>query len=106
MTGDKHHGDFDLDVVITNWNSGDQLRRCIGALDQSTIAPRLHVTIVDNSSVDGSVGDLKSEKLDLKVIYNAANRGFAAACNQGAARGCAPLLLFLNPDTRVEPDAL
>ena len=37
---------------------------------------------------------------------NADNRGFAAACNQGAAALQTSLLLFLNPDTRLFADSL
>ena len=42
----------------------------------------------------------------ISVLYNDTNRGFAAACNQGAAGTQADYLLFLNPDTRVFPDSL
>jgi hypothetical protein len=40
------------------------------------------------------------------VLRNATNRGFAAACNQGAAGSRADYLLFLNPDTRLFPTSL
>ena len=96
----------DLDVVITNWNSGELLRGCIAALAGSTMASRLNVVVVDNASSDGSAERLGGERLRLQVLRNRSNRGFGAACNQGAACGRAPFLLFLNPDTRVAPDAL
>ena len=44
--------------------------------------------------------------LPLTLIRNADNRGFAAACNQGAAGSEADFLLFLNPDTRLMPGSL
>ena len=40
------------------------------------------------------------------MIQNAENAGFGRACNQGAACGTAPYLLFLNPDTRLHVNAL
>ena len=41
--------------------------------------------------------------MPLAVVRNADNRGFGAACNQGAAGSEADFLLFLNPDTRLMP---
>jgi N-acetylglucosaminyl-diphospho-decaprenol L-rhamnosyltransferase len=94
-------------VVIVNWNSGTQLRECLASFaavadDAATLA---RVTVVDNASVDGSAEGLETA-LPLTVIRNAENRGFAAACNQGAAGSDANYLLFLNPDTRLMPGSL
>jgi GT2 family glycosyltransferase len=46
------------------------------------------------------------EVLALTVLHNPRNRGFAAACNQGAALGQASFVLLLNPDVRVAPDTI
>src|SRR5262249_51102169 len=95
-----------LDIVIVNWNSQSYLRECLTSLDRSTLASRLNVIVVDNASGDGSSEGLVIKRAALTVAANAENVGFAAACNQGARSGHASLLLFLNPDVRVEPDAL
>src|SRR5262249_24323908 len=95
-----------IDIVIVNWNSRSFLRQCLAALDQSTIAERLNTIVVDNASRDGSATGLSAKRMSLEVVINADNRGFAAACNQGARRAKASLLLFMNPDVRVEADAL
>jgi N-acetylglucosaminyl-diphospho-decaprenol L-rhamnosyltransferase len=99
-----------IHVVIVNWNSGDQLGQCLQsfasvAADAVDIAG---VTIVDNASVDGSLDAMArlQSTLPLIVIRNPGNRGFAAACNQGASGAGAELLLFLNPDTRLMPASL
>jgi len=93
-------------VVIVNWNSGTQLRECLASFaaadDDVTLA---RVTVVDNASADGSCEGLEAA-LPLTVIRNTENRGFAAACNQGAAGSDANYLLFLNPDTRLMPGSL
>src|SRR5687767_5481201 len=87
---------FVVDIVIVNWNSRSLLRECLAALDRSTIAERLNVIVVDNDSADGSAAGLVADRARLEVVLNLENRGFAAACNQGAGRGRAPLVLFLN----------
>jgi GT2 family glycosyltransferase len=78
----------------------------VASLDRSDIAQRLDVFVVDNASSDNSADGLMADQLRLKVITNLENRGLAAACNQGARLGSAPYVLFLNPDVRVQPDAL
>jgi len=94
-------------VVIVNWNSGTQLRECLASFaatanDDVALA---RITVVDNASADGSAEGLETN-LPLAVIRNADNRGFATACNQGAAGSGAEYLLFLNPDTRLMPGSL
>jgi hypothetical protein len=96
----------DLDVVIVNWNGGALLRACLASLAAARDAAALQVTVVDNASVDGSTEDLPPLPRPLRLIRNTENLGFGRACNQGAAAGVAPAILFLNPDTQVEPDAL
>jgi N-acetylglucosaminyl-diphospho-decaprenol L-rhamnosyltransferase len=95
-----------LDVVIVNWNGGALLRACLGSLAAVRDAARVQVTVVDNASVDGSTEDLPVLPRPLRLICNGENVGFGRACDQGAAAGDAPAILFLNPDTQVEPGAL
>ena len=90
-------------VVIVNWNSGAQLRECLqslAAVADDDVAAR--VTVIDNASTDGSSEGLEAS-MPLAVVRNTDNRGFGAACNQGAAGSEADFLLFLNPDTRLMP---
>ena len=88
-------------VVIVNWNSGAQLRQCLqsfaAAADDGVPA---RVTVVDNASTDGSCDRLESP-VPFTTLRNGDNRGFGAACNQGAAGSDAEFILFLNPDTRL-----
>lgn len=96
-------------VVIVNWNSGRQLAECLQsfAAVESDGVMVTRVAVVDNSSLDGSCDGLPATpSLPLVIIRNQENRGFAAACNQGAAGSGADFLLFVNPDTRLLPGAL
>lgn len=97
-----------MDIIIVNWNSGGQLRDCL----ESIVSTRRdgfklnQVVVVDNASSDGSADGLEDLGLPLTALRNTVNRGFAAACNQGAKRSRADYLLFLNPDTYVNEDSL
>src|SRR4051812_17612693 len=95
-------------VVIVNWNSGAQLRECLTSFavtadDDVTLSG---VTVVDNASKDGSADPVDLPSVPLSVVRNSENRGFAAACNQGAEGSNADFILFLNPDTRLMPGSL
>jgi N-acetylglucosaminyl-diphospho-decaprenol L-rhamnosyltransferase len=97
-----------IDIIIINWNSAHQLAECLEAVASSSRDEfKLgKVIIVDNASTDRSLDDLERLGLPLQIIKNSQNRGFGAACNQGAANSNADYLLFLNPDTRVSPDSI
>lgn len=97
-----------VEVIIVNWNAGAQLHACLESLAEvEQKGFRLGcVTVVDNGSVDGSVDRIPSLPIPLRVIRNRENRGFGAACNQGAAESEADYLLFLNPDMRLFPDSM
>lgn len=98
-----------LDIVIVNWNAGTLIRDCLKSIAHARAESfRLErVVIVDNNSADASAVGLDSvSHHPVVVLRNDNNRGFAAACNQGAEGTRADYLLFLNPDTRVFPDSL
>ncbi|MEQ1727279.1 MAG: glycosyltransferase family 2 protein [Vicinamibacterales bacterium] len=96
-------------IAIVNWNAGSQLSDCVRSIaatawDTLTLSA---VVIVDNASADGSLDNLPAPaELPLRIIRNDSNRGFAAACNQAAATIEADYLLFLNPDTLLEPGSI
>ena len=91
----------EIDVVIVSYNSRATLRDCVESVRN---IPGVTVTVVDNASSDGSLDVIKD--LSVRRVASARNRGFAFACNLGMEFGKAPLVLFLNPDARIEPVAL
>ena len=97
-----------LDIVIVNWNAGDQLRQCLASIPAAVHGPVMlgAVVVVDNASTDGSAEGLDVPGVPLRVVRNEQNLGFAAACNQGAREGRADYILFLNPDTELYSDSL
>ncbi|MBI1731285.1 MAG: glycosyltransferase family 2 protein [Gammaproteobacteria bacterium] len=96
-----------LDVVIVNWNTRQHLESCLRTLraarrDGFTLGD---IWIVDNASADGSREFIAAQQ-DCRPIFNDSNRGFAAACNQGAGQVAGDFILFLNPDVHVGGDSL
>ncbi len=92
-----------VSAIVVSHDSGDDLLHCIADLLAQDIV--VQVILVDNASRDGSIERLPASER-LTRVRNPDNRGFAVACNQGAARATAARLLFVNPDCRLPPDAL
>lgn len=94
-----------IDIIIVNWNAGDQLQQVISSICAHHDNLVASVVIVDNASTDSSLNGLESQAsklpFDLQIVRNSGNMGFGVACNQGAALYKSKFLLFLNPDTRL-----
>jgi GT2 family glycosyltransferase len=93
------------DVVIVNFETGDFLKGAIESVLQSPAVA--HVYIIDNASTDLSLDFLQQSQNDrLTVIRNPKNVGYATACNIGLARTRFEQVLLLNPDCKIEGDAV
>ncbi|MBY0330375.1 MAG: glycosyltransferase [Acetobacteraceae bacterium] len=66
--------------------------------------PGVAVTVVDNASADA--GAALAAAAGARVIRNAANLGFGAACNLGLAAAEREFVLLANPDARLSPAAV
>ncbi|WP_083569101.1 glycosyltransferase family 2 protein [Pseudomonas sp. NFACC23-1] len=96
----------ECDVIIVNYNAGKLLLACVGS---AFAAGASRVIVVDNDSHDDSLMLVERTHAAgdaLQIVRNAANLGFAVACNQGARLSAAPNLFFLNPDTSLAADAI
>jgi N-acetylglucosaminyl-diphospho-decaprenol L-rhamnosyltransferase len=89
------------DVVVVSYNSGAELRACVEPLAGQA---GVRVIVVDNASSDDSLEAVAD--LPVEVVPLERNGGFAHGCNVGWRRGEAPYVLFLNPDARIDRDAL
>jgi N-acetylglucosaminyl-diphospho-decaprenol L-rhamnosyltransferase len=92
--------------VIVNWNTRDYLRRCLAAIDRAPPPFPYETVVVDNGSTDGSVALVAADFPGVRVIANPANRGFAAANNQGIRASTGRYVLLLNSDAEVAAAAL
>ncbi len=88
-------------IVLPVWNAWETTKACLDALEP-TLRPNDMVVVVDNGSSDATAAGLRDEPW-IEVITNTVNRGFAAACNQGAAIGSSGIIVFLNNDTLPVP---
>ena len=103
----RTHSATDIGVVVVTFQSARTIRRCLDLLLASD--PVVRVVVIDNASDDGTIDLLRdfAERHDqVTVVRNSDNRGFAAACNQGASALATPWVAFINPDCYVASGAL
>ncbi|PRH83536.1 glycosyltransferase [Arenimonas caeni] len=105
--GVPDHGARDIGVVVVAHASAGTIERCLSALLSARDVAR--VVVVDNASPDDTVAiveRLARRDPRLGLARNPDNRGFAAACNQGATAIAQPWVAFVNPDAFVSRDTL
>ncbi len=93
-------------LIILTYNNLDTTRLCVDSIFQKTTYPNFEVILVDNASQDQTpayLADLAEAHMNVHVILNQENRGFAAGNNLGAAAAQGDILVFLNNDVVVTP---
>ena len=94
-----------LTVLVVSYNTRDLTLKALRSLYENAGYP-LELIVVDNASKDGSADAIESEFPMARVIRSEENLGFARANNEGAKYASGDVLLLLNPDTEVLPEAV
>jgi len=106
-TGLRDFSARDIGVVVVTYASASTIEACLFRLLASRDVAR--VVVIDNASPDDTaaiVERLARRDARLGLVRNPENRGFAAACNQGATAISQPWVAFVNPDAYVARDTL
>jgi len=94
-----------VSVIILSYNQKFFLKRCIDSvINQEHKSSQ--IIVVDNASSDGTVDFLRDYNLNLEIIENEANLGFAKAMNKGIERAKGYYALFLAGDIILAQDCL
>ncbi|MBD5102992.1 MAG: glycosyltransferase [Subdoligranulum sp.] len=104
------------DVILVTCNSEKWLWPCVAALKRVHYPlGELRLIFCDNASADGTRETLRRLRAEeaqqggdafgsFEIVENETDISPGAACNRGAARGDAPMLLFLNVDAEADAD--
>lgn len=97
---------IDLSIIIVSFNTRDILKQCLQSVYEQARQVDFEVIVIDNNSADASVEMIKRGFPGVILIANSANRGFAAANNQGMKQARGRYILLLNSDTMVLHNAV
>jgi glycosyltransferase involved in cell wall biosynthesis len=92
-----------VDIVVNNHNYG---RFLVAAIDSALMQthPNVKVIVVDDGSTDGSRDILRAYDHRVDLVLKA-NGGQASALNSGFARSRGDVVIFLDADDMLRPDA-
>jgi len=89
-----------VSIIIVTYNSLPQLKELLASIEVYPPRGGFETIVVDNASADDTAQWCLYAPLDLRLVINHENRGFAAAANFGANMARGEFLLFCNPDLR------
>jgi GT2 family glycosyltransferase len=95
-----------LSVIIVAYKSRDEIGACLASLPRTLRGRSVEVIVVDNSPGDGAGELIRREFPGVDYVAAEANLGFGRANNRGYARARGEFILFLNPDTVSNAEAL
>ena len=93
-----------VSAVIVHYKTPEDTVAAARAVAET--APGAEILVIDNASEDRVAADLAERVPGARLIRESANRGYGAACNRGARESTRPLLLFLNSDAQLRPQAV
>jgi len=101
-----------VSIVVLSWNNPDDLKACVSSILESNISVPWELIIVDNGSTRETqdyldhLYDTEHDTINLKIVRNAYNMGFAAGNNQAIPHVEGTYTLFLNDDIVVTAGAV
>ncbi len=105
----------ELSIIILNYNTKDLALDCVKSIEENypheVASGKFEIILADNASPDGSLAVFEKYKKQTKVknfvvIDNKQNIGFAKGNNKALSLANGKYVLFLNPDTIVNPKTL
>ena len=94
-------------AIIVTFRTGPALARCLASVRAASGVDEM--ILVDNGNDDTEVhvmDALAADEPRVRILRGHGNVGFGKACNLGAAHSRAEVLVFVNPDVVLAPNAI
>lgn len=85
-----------ISIVIPNYNGKELLKANLPRVFESV--GDAEIIVVDDASIDGSLGELGDFKSKIKLIANKKNLGFSSTVNRGVKEAKGEIIILLNTD--------
>jgi glycosyltransferase involved in cell wall biosynthesis len=99
----------DISVVITNYNYGQYIRRCLRSLlNQDLPHERYELIVVDDHSTDDSLSAIETFKGagEIRIVVNKRNLGIGASARTGVDHSRGKFFVRVDADDYVQPPFL
>jgi len=98
---------MDISIIILSYNGKDLLRQTLDSVKSAiNFDANIETILADNGSTDGVLQLVKENYPWVKIVENGQNLGFSAGNNKGVAKSRGKYGLFLNSDTKLNPDTI
>ncbi len=94
-----------VSVIVVAFNSREWLDECLSSLQSQTYQP-VEIIVVDNASSDGAAEWLAQNYPQIRLVHLDSPQSFACATNLGIHEAKGEYFFVLNPDVKVQSDAL
>ena len=95
----------ELSIIILNYNTNKLLQDCLNSLEKCKKEISFEVIVSDNASSDGSA-EMVRQKFPGVTLLEGSNEGFSKGNNRARKFIQGQMVLFLNPDTKVNKGTL
>ncbi len=100
-----------MSVIIPVYNQGKEIAQLVSKIKEnlSTNFPNYEIIIIDDGSTDNTLQCLKEEEKlnsELHVISYTPNRGKGYAVREGVLQSSGRLVLFIDGDLEISPEAM
>jgi GT2 family glycosyltransferase len=93
-------------VVVVTFSSRETIGDALEGLRPGNESGLLNCVVVDNNSSDGTADLVAATHPWVRLIRSPQNLGYGRGCNLGFEGAETPYVLFMNPDVRLEAEAL